>query len=413
MRVEVTILGLLVLAACAHAPTNVDFAVRNVTIIDGTGRPSYVGDVFVDDRRIVAAGARGEISLTSDDTIDGTGRFLIPGLIDMHAHVASFTPHPEGLDALLAAGITTARDMGGDLATLQSWREEVAHGERQGPELIMVGATLSGGEAAPFHRIVARPGDADAAVAEMAQAGAAEIKVHNALSPNVLSAVIDAARTRGLDVVGHISAGPGPLSACRMGMKEISHASALLESVPWRADAPPADLVAALEELNSLQSDPLYACMAANGMAFAPNLSMYEPIIADLDESQAGMTRRLVNVLGQISLRAKNAGVLIIAASDASGDDGRVQFATGLHDELRLLVEAGFTPTEALMAATHNAAVQLRREGDIGAIQVGAQADLVLLCADPLADISNTRAIGLVIANGRRTTAMVDCPARR
>ena len=153
--------------------------------------------------------------------------------------------------------------------------------------------------------------------------------------------------------------------------------------------------------------------MAANGMAFAPNLSMYEPIIADLDESQAGMTRRLVNVLGQISLRAKNAGVLIIAASDASGDDGRVQFATGLHDELRLLVEAGFTPTEALMAATHNAAVQLRREGDIGAIQVGAQADLVLLCADPLADISNTRAIGLVIANGRRTTAMVDCPARR
>lgn len=402
----------VLLASCVTPPA--DLLIRNVTVIDGGGGAPFVGDVAVDDGRIVAVGE--SLSLRAAETIDGGGRYLIPGLIDMHVHLAAAVERPEGLDALLAAGVTTVRDMGGQVSTLTRWRDEIARGERSGPELVIVGATLNGEQAASFHRVVASAADAAEAVSEMVAAGAVQIKVHNATPPEVLAAIIEAARARGLSVVGHVPAGPGPLGACRMGMKEISHASALLESVLWRAGSPPSDLLAALNELNGPASDELYACMAENGMAYAPNLSMYNPIIAALDEPQAAMTRRLVGVLGEISLRAKNAGVLIIAGSDSNGDaedaqfGARVRFGEGLHQELAVLVDAGFTPSEAIMAATSNAARHLGRD-DIGAIREGAQADLVLLCADPLADINNTRAISLTIANGAAVSPVAECAA--
>jgi len=328
-------------------------------------------------------------------------------------HVASFQPRAEAFSALLGAGVTTVRDMGGDIPTLTRWRAQIQSGELQGPELLIVGATLNGEQVASFHRVVGVPQEAAAAVEEMANAGAVAIKVHNALSPQTLLSIIAAARVRGLDVVGHIAPGPGPLGACRAGMKEISHASALLESVLWRADEPVENLVAALDELNGPRSDPLWACMARSGMALAPNLSMYNPIIDGLSEPQAGMTRRLVGVLGQIASRAQNTGVLIIAGTDSNGDAEHPPFGIGLHQELRALVDSGFTPMQALSAATANAARHLHREGDIGVIERGAQADLIILCADPLEDISNTQAISVVIADGRLTPPSMNRCDRR
>lgn len=399
MRVRVAgLVAAFVIVSCVHAPRSVDLAIRHITIIDGTGRAPFVGDVLVHRGRVIAVGdAEDAIAATE---VDGTGRFLIPGLIDMHVHVSSFQPRPEAFALLLEAGVTTVRDMGGDTATLTRWRTELQNGELQGPELLIVGSTLNGEQVAPFHRVIDRPEDAATAVAEMADAGAVAIKVHNALSSETLSAIIDAARVRGLDVVGHVPPGPGPLSVCQAGMKELSHASALLESMLWRAEQPPADLVGALNELNGPQSNALWACMQRTGMAFAPNLSMYNPIIDALSEPQAGMTRRLVGALGQIALRAQGSGVLIIAGTDSNGDDEHPPFGVGLHQEMRALVDAGFTPMQALSAATFNAAQHLHRQGDIGVIAAGAQADFVVLCADPLADISNTEAIGVVISNG-------------
>ncbi|NJL72903.1 MAG: amidohydrolase family protein [Candidatus Competibacteraceae bacterium] len=358
-----------------------DLSIRNVTVIDGRSDTAFLGDVIIQNGKVVAVERAGS-NVESRESIDGTGRFLMPGLIDMHVHVAGFAERPEALGQLLAAGVTTARDMGGHVTTLARWRDEIARGVRSGPELLIVGPTLNGEANAPFHRVVTTPEDAVAAVQESADAGAVQIKVHNAISPEVLGATISAAKQRRLDVVGHLPPGPGPLALCHTGMKEIAHSSALLESVLWRQEQSPVGLIEALEELKGPQSDELYACMARNTMAYAPNLSMYEPLIAGLEEPQASMTRRLTGVLGEISLRAKDAGVLILAASDANGDAQHPSFGTGLHDELRLLVGAGFTPMEAIRTATSNAALHLHRN-DIGVIATGAQADLLLLCADP------------------------------
>jgi len=405
---RILLLALLAICAgCANQET-ADIVFRNVTVIAMATDEPFEATVIVDDGKISSIAAP-FAPVRASLEIDGSGKFLLPGLIDSHVHLASFNEHPEGLERLLRFGVTTVRDMGADPAIIVSWRDEIAAGVRSGPELLIVGATLNGDTAFPFHRTVATPEDAAAAVKEMVDLGAVQIKVHNGLSADTFEAILLAANEIGIQVVGHIPPGPGALNACLLGMSEISHASALLEALLWRDKNPPSGLLQAITELTTDQGDDLYACMADREMAFAPNLSMYLPILETLPEEQRAMTQRLVAKLGEAALRAKVHNVRIIAATDANGADDHIGLGSGLHQELELLVEYGFTPIEALRTATVNPASHLGRGDVIGTIELGKQADLLLLCANPLEDISNTQLIAGVFSDGKAVSSLGEC----
>lgn len=392
---------LLAISACTHASSErSDLSIHGISVIDFDRSSIEQADILIDDGRIQAVLPAGSIAQgIAETSLDGRGKFLIPGLIDMHVHLASFEARPEALYDLLASGVTTARDMGSHPQTLNLWRDQIAAGERDGPELIIVGETLNGEEVAAFHHRVASSADASEAIDEMIALGAAQIKVHNSLTADVFEAILMEAEQRSVDVVGHVPAGPGPLHACRLGMDEISHAAALIEALLWRADAS-LDLVGAITWLNGREGDELFACMRDQAMAFAPNLSMYREVIAQASPEGAAMTERLVDALGAITHRAHRAGVLIIAATDADGGGEYRAFGEMLHVELAMLVSSGLSPAEALATATTNPATHLDRQGDIGVIAPGAQADLVILDANPLEDIAHTRAIAHVIVDG-------------
>ena len=375
--------------ACAPRPAEPGLALTHVTVVDvraGTTKPDQT--VVIRGRRIVSVGDAGATGVSSGArVIDGTGKYVIPGLWDMHVHLDS-----TDLPALVAFGITGARDMGGDLEQVLAWRRRIGAGELLGPRLVVAGPALHGPrsptDSGPW--VIRMPAQGVAAVDSLAARHVDFIKIHEGLFDDAYRDIGRQATLRHLPFAGHVPTGVGVGEAVELGQRSIEH----LEFVPdvclgrfsdaaRSAPLPPQCDEAGFEDLlGVLERYHTWLCPTIGSFRiFAPN--QFPAIFAGFKD--------LVPLL-----RAHHLDLL--AGTDL-GTTGIVPGAS-LHDELALLVDAGYTPAEALRFATLNPARFLGLTDSLGTVEAGKVADLVVLERDPLADIRNTRRIAVVIQAG-------------
>jgi imidazolonepropionase-like amidohydrolase len=439
----------VLLAALALATTPVgaqsvarrepSIAITHVSVVDvERGRTLADRTVLISDGRIVEVGPSTAVRVPRDArTLDGRGRWLIPGLWDMHVH----TTGPESerlLPVYVAYGVTGVRDMGADLDVLRRARARILAGQAIGPRIVMAGPILDGPLGVPmppahrrFRIELTDPVRARRVVDSIARAGADFIKVHERVSPDVYRAIADEARRVGLRFAGHLPTSVGPDDALVAGQRSIEH----LVNVPFACTEeeteslrPRHPLEALFGRCSAVDPSSLYRSFAASSVWHTPTLVVQRaialrpdtapgdpgtrhipaPVRAMLHEvgpfsgplPPADVRRRLHALMDkrlQQVAALHRAGVPLLVGSDAPG----VAPGWSAHEEMRLLVLAGLPPSAALRAATLEPARWLGATDSLGTIARGRRADVVLLDADPLADIRNTRRIRAVIADGR------------
>ncbi|MBL8179819.1 MAG: amidohydrolase family protein [Bryobacterales bacterium] len=380
----------------------------NVTLIDGTGAPpAGPRSVLIRNGRIVSVDAAAQPPRGAE-ILDGSGKFLIPGLWDMHTHVLADAGN--AFPKLLAAGVTGIRNMheqtADALGLAMRLRAEVEQGERLGPRIVLNGPILDG--PLPTYDGSLAIGDAPAgrrAVRTLRARGADFIKVYDLLPRDAYFAIAGEARKLRLPFAGHVPIWVTAEEAARAGQRSIEHLSGIFEACTADGNLdrqlkqamnlwPIARAVSAQQMHETVRK----AAATYDGSICAPLFRLFVekrvwqcPTLCMLGAVQsAGL-----QVVGQLH----RTGVGILAGTDA-GNRGS-EPGDSLHRELELLVEAGLTPLEALQSATRNAAWFLGKQKEWGTIEKGRAADLVLLEANPLEDIRNTRRIAAVVLRGR------------
>ena len=412
-------------------------ALVHVTVIDATGAPARPDmTIVITGDRITALGRTGEVRVPGDaEVVDARGEFLIPGLWDMHIHSVSYENVRRFLPILLAHGITGVRDMGSPLEDVLRLRRETREGKIQGPRMVVAGPLLQGPLPfqLPFIMSVNDEAEARRAVIYLKGRGVDFIKVHDALPRDLYFAVAAEAKRRHIPFVGHVPPSVTAREAADAGQHSIEHLGGRFYGVLLSCSDREAELTgrirgivnAALKALNEKKEaddseifrsgftkpllDSYDERKAAELLsAFKKNDTWQVPTLVaqpirqavqggrkDLNEDDLRYGRMLVRKLSEVVAAMNRAGVRIMAGTDLPPD------GSALHEELELLVEAGLTPMEALQAATRNPAEFIGRLDSLGTVERGKIADLVLLDADPLADIRNTRKIRAVILGGR------------
>ena len=384
--------GLLVIGAACGRPERPTLAITHVTVVD------VAHDALLHDRTIVIRGARIErvdtspqVSLPrSTATLDGTGRFVIPGLWDMHVHLSDSATAAR----LLQWGITGARVMSGPLDVTLALRDELRRDPTRGPRLVVAGLALHGLDSFASDTglaLVRTANDGSRAVDSLARRGVDFIKVHEGLSPGAWFAIARAARQHHLPIAGHVPTGLTPEALSDSGLTSIEHLEFLPDrclvifdsTTRARRSAPagcrPADLRLLLDHLHR------------NGVWLDPTISSFRVFAPRQFAS-------IVAGFADLAEMIRAAGLAVMAGTDL-GSTGIIP-GESLHDELALLVAAGYTPAAALRAATLNPAIYLGAADTLGRVGAGCVADLVVLEANPLEDIGNTRRIAAVIRAG-------------
>jgi len=410
-------------------------AITHVSVVDverGTSRSDQT--VVVDGPRITAVGPSASMAvLPSARVIDGRGKWLIPGLWDMHAH----TVVPTGrllLSLYLANGVTGLRDMGGDFATIRKWRDEIARGDLVGPRIVAAGPYLEGHDSPIAHLEVHTPDDARLAVDSLSSLGVDFVKVHSALPRETFFAAAREARMRHLALAGHLSRNVTVEEASDSGQRSLEHLLGFVnvctpaESTAFANVDPLRRIV--FNSCTSRDQHEVYAHLARNGTWVTPTLATaWEFAVLPKHDVPGDTLSRFVSdslrvyltqifdappalppdgdVLGK-RLFAKrrelvralyDAGVPLLAGTDSPMRNVPPGF--GLHEELMEFVRSGLTPAAALRAATFEPARYLGALDSLGTVAVGKLADLVLLDGDPLQDITNVNRIAAVTTRGR------------
>jgi len=397
--------------------------IRHASVVDvADGRILRDHAVLVRGDRIERVGPDAIVSAGTPDTatrVDAGGRYLLPGLWDMHVH-ALWDPivTTTVLPLLITQGVTGVRDMGGTLDVLKRARVGIANGTLRAPRLVVSGSILDGPQPVdPSVSIaVSTAADASAAVDRLAAAQVDFIKVYTLLPAPAFRAVTAEASRRGLRVSGHVPADISPVEAAEAGMQSIEHMRAELGGFCTRAtEAACAPMIGAFRA-NGTWQVPTLAVRRARAYLDDPALAA-DPRLATepraLREAWLATRSRRIPQKGEAGFRVMRAefdderwlaghlhrsGIRLLAGSDAGADFSFHGY--GLHDELAQLVQAGLSPLEALQAATTGAATFLGRKGRTGEVAAGADADLVLIDADPLADIASVSRIHGVMARG-------------
>ena len=457
MRTSLFSVILSVLAACPAAAQEF-LAITPVTVvevIDGSLQPNQT--VLVGNNRIVVVGHVDEVVVPGRaEVVDGSGAYLIPGLWDMHAHASRDGRADRFWSLFLAHGVTGIRDPGSYADSLLYWRARSTSPGAVAPRIEIASPSLTGdsptpppGMGGPFEIRVVDAAAAVAVVDSLAEQGIGVIKVYDGLPREAYFAVAERTRELGLSFIGHVPLSVSLAEASDAGQKSFEHVSDLWVSCVAggrealgdfaRASArsgPGSDsALAAREQLvgvlafsdpDPAECGPVLERMGANGTWLTPTLTLLlgelQPSQFDGDprmrwvpsslreqwgarprmppEQEGEIGQRMLTNAGRAVAIAHDAGVPILAGTDASGLP-YIFAGASLHDELALLVEAGLTPLQALQTATLNPARFLDRSDDLGTVEEGKLADLVLLEANPLEDILNTGRIRAVVADGR------------
>jgi imidazolonepropionase-like amidohydrolase len=435
VRASLAFAGLLLMLDPAPPP-RFDLAIRHTRIVHGDGRVTPRGTVFVADGRIARIDTTAAAdTVPADRTIDAAGRTLIPGLVDAHVHL-----EPWALPLFLKYGVTSVRDVHNDPAYILP----LSRGEGPlGPRVVAAGALLDGpGSFWSNALIVSDIGSARAAVRSEVEGGAGVIKVYTRLGPALVAEIVQEARARGVPVAAHLGRTTATEAAV-LGVASIEHLTGIAEAAsadPERLRALHADFfagwtAAALEwpSLSTAVLDRVARVLIEHHVVLVPTLALHEafsrlgdgdlmndPALKDLprdvvekrwdprdimtrahwtDATLAGFKRTLP-VLQRFVARYRQLGGRIVA-----GTDTPQQFVVpgiSLHRELELYVAGGMSPAAALRTATADAADLLGIADRAGTVDVGKDADLVLVDGDPLADIGVLDRVALVLVRGAR-----------
>jgi hypothetical protein len=443
-------------------------AFRSVTIIDMTGA-SPKSDMTI----VISGGRIADVGKTKDVTIpkgarviDASGKFLIPGLWDMHWHLRWKNETRNVLFPLMIAnGVTGVRDMFSDctkncapslptINTITHWRREFAAGTLIAPRILASSQILDGAKPTwEFFYPVANAGEARQAVRTFKGRGVDFIKIYSLLSRNAYFAVADEAKKQKIPFVGHVPIYITVIEASNSGQKSIEHLDFInafstreaelmkdaatgverLKNNPYFGglvyNVLDTNIARAADSYDRQKLEEVSRVFLKNGTWVCPTLAYHhadafhdqreyaeDPRLkyvtedfleewAELKSVRVSMSQRMADMKRVFPTHLKiigemqRAGVNFLAGTDATNIHVVPGFS--LHDELAFLVQAGFTPLEALQAATINPARFMEREKELGTTEKGKFADLVLLEANPLDDISNTKKIDAVVINGR------------
>lgn len=387
------------------------FAIAGARLVDGTGAaPVENSVVIVRDGRIAAAGARIAVP-NGMPVIYARGLTLLPGLWEMHIHASGVEFGP----ALLAAGITTARDCGGEFDYLVAARDAVEKKGALGPRLLLAGLVDAGGLKAFGHVTAETPEEGRAVVDRYHAARFEQIKLYTFLKPEVVKAIADEAHKLGMTVTGHVPQALNAFEGVEAGMDQINHlnyVSSMMRPAGGGRGAIDVNSEAAQKAIQFFKDhhtvvDPTAGWGEMAGHSKEVDVASFEPGIAKapyvLDVKFRGMggattaeqmharTAQTLAVIGALH----KAGVTIVPGSDT----GLVGY--GLHRELELYVQAGMTPMEAIQSATIVSARAMKLDRDSGTVEVGKRADLILVEGDPLTNIGDLRRVAKVVSNGR------------
>jgi imidazolonepropionase-like amidohydrolase len=418
--------------------------IHNVTVIDATGAPAQPHrTVVVRDGHIQSIQDFSTSSRTDGPgrLIDGSGKFLIPGLWDMHVHMVFGDWFPQGkevtLPLFIANGVTGVRDMGGELEVLQKWRKEIAAGTLTGPRMVISGPMLDGPQPRfPSSIAIKTPEDGRRAVDDLKRRGADFIKLQSLIPREAVFAIAEEARKQGIPFVGHVPDSVRASEASNAGQKSFEHLIGVFEGSSPLEDAflkGPKTQGQFLSTYDPKRAAALFALLAKNHTWQCPTLvwerggnlidqtdfvhdmrakyvlaywkdvtwkRFTEQIMHEFNTDDLATRKRFVEKELEVVNEMHRAGISFLAGTDTPPG---VHIFPGfsLHEELQRFVAAGFTPMEALQTATLNPAKFLGMEDRLGTIEQGKLADLVLLDANPLDDIRNTQKIAAVVVNGR------------
>ncbi len=318
----------------------------------------------------------------------------------MHTHFSGVEFGP----ALLAAGITTARDCGGEFDYLVAQRDAIEHNNALGPRLLLAGLVDAGGAKAFGHVTAETPEEGRAVVRRYHEAGFQQIKLYTYLEPDVIRAITAEAHRLGMTVTGHVPKVFNAYEGVEAGMDQINHLNPVSSLM---RDPESIQKMTAFLKLHHTVVDPTagWGEMAShskevNVETFEPGIT-HAPAMLDLKFRAMGsnttaeqMHTRMAGNLAAIRALHK-AGIPLVPGSDT----GLVGY--GLLRELELYVEAGMTPREAIESATIVSARAMNLDRDSGSLEPGKRADLILVDGNPLQNISDLRQVSHVIANGK------------
>jgi imidazolonepropionase-like amidohydrolase len=396
------------------------------TLIDGTGAPPVKDSaVVIQHGKILSAGPRGKVALPKDaQVLDVTGKTVIPGLWDMHAHFEQVEWGP----IYLAAGVTTVRDCGNEFEFITAVREAINSGRGVGPRLLLAGIVDGSGPLALGVARVDTPEQGREWVHRYHDAGFNQIKIYSSVKKESLEVVTAEAHKLGMTVTGHIPEGLTGFDGVNAGMDQINHITYIVRmmapDIPGgRGAANSPETLKAFRNFdpNSEQSQKAIQFLKSHGTVVDPTLAVFEMFQRTGRKPLESFEPGVAKVAPALSVQLRNVG-----PAPARADLGQAQFAAelkavsalhragvpivagtdqtvpghSLHRELELYVEAGFTPMEALQAATLVPAKVMGLEKEIGTIEAGKRADLLILAANPLDNISNVRRTETVIQGG-------------
>ena len=267
----------LLCSLSASSQTNNVIAITHVTVIDCTGAAARSNStVMLTGGLISAVGPSGTITIPAGArVVDANGKFLIPGLWDMHGHLTDSTA--DAFPLLIMNGVTGVRDMGGDLAQIDRWRSEINNGTRVGPHIIRAGPFVDGPKEGVTNRLTVRtPEEARQAVRDLKAKGVDFIKVHNALPPDAFFALMEEARKEHIPVAVHLPKGVSSAEASDAGAASLEHIETINESALWRKGATAKTVQQAVDENLGPAGQELFQRFAKNGTWYVPTLVAYE-----------------------------------------------------------------------------------------------------------------------------------------
>jgi imidazolonepropionase-like amidohydrolase len=379
------------------------YAITGAMLIDGTGAaPIPDATVIIREGKIDAVGPRAQVTVPKGMTvIDAHGATLMPGLWEMHAHFAQVEWGP----AYLAAGVTTARDCGDEFEFITAVRDLIETGSGIGPRLVLAGLVDRSGTGTFGVNWADTPEQGRAQVTRYKVAGFAQMKIYSRIQPDVLKAIAEEAHRQGMTVTGHVPDGMTARQGVEAGMDQINHFGSVYQEVRRAGD----NRAAAIQFFKDHHTvvDPTLAWNELLGRPMNVEIASFEPGFAKAPYSLTSV----INTAGTAATNAPQPGrmndqyavlrALYAAGVPIVGGTDKAVPGHSLHRELEIYVQAGLTPMQVIQIATSGAAKVMGMDKEVGTVEAGKRADLIVVDGNPLEHFADLRKVTRVITKGR------------